>query len=1256
MHVAAESPEAYIPGDRRRSLASGTALPDRVRGAALFADISGFTPLTEALAKELGPQRGAEELTTHLNRVFHALIDDLEVFGGEVLYFAGDAITCWLDGDDGARAVACGLAMQATMARIGEVRTPAGNVVQLAMKVAVAAGDARRFVVGDPDVQLVDVLAGRLIDALAAAEHRANRGEIVLDASALRALEGRVEIRELRSEAETGRTWGVVARLSQPVEPVGRTLPHPPLSEDVVAQWLLPAVYERLRASRGEFMAELRPAYPIFVRFGGIDYDHDDAAADKLDAFVRQAQRVVTSFGGNLLHLSLGDKGAYLFAVFGSPIAHEDDGARACAAALQLRELEGTTAVRNLQIGITYGRLRSGMYGHPNRQAFTCLGDAVNVAARLMAAAPPTEIYASERVRVASGGVFLWNELAPIALKGKTEPMKVFALTGSKRHATRARADHELPLVGRWSELETLTARSDDALGRHGQLVGVSAEAGMGKSRMVAEFARTAGARGTRVVTGECQSYGANTSYFVWREIWAALFELDDASPDAVQIMALERQLAAIDPGLVPRMPLLAALLDLPIPDNDLTGSFDAKLRKASLESLLADCLRARVDGTSLLIVLEDCHWIDPLSRDLLDVLGRAIGEASVLIIAAYRPAPKPGGGLGLDTLPYFTEIALTELDREHSATLVAAKLAQLIGTEVEPPAALVELVNARAQGNPFYIEELLNFINAQGVDLRDPTALKDVDLPDSLHSLILGRIDMVGAAPRQTLKVASVVGRVFTSPVLPGAYPELGTLTTVTAQLATLTAADLVNLDVEAEHKYAFKHSVTQQVAYESLPFAMRSMLHERIGGFIERIEADGIDRNLDLLAHHYWHTDNLPKKCEYLRRAGVAAQATYANAAAIEYFEKLAPLVEDGARVEVLLKLASVLEATGNWPRVESVANAGLAIADKLGDPVMRASCQAVLADVARKQGRFDEATALLDTAAAGFTTGGDLAGVGRIHHLLGTVAAQRGDYEAAVRNYETSLGIRQQLGDKLSMASILSNLGIIAEYRGEFEPSRGFHDRAMALRMELGDRRNIGYSMNNLGMIDVLQHRFREARDWFERSVLISREVGDVWMLALCHNNLGNALRGLGEYGTARRHYAESMQVYRTYDDPWSMAFLLEDIGLLAAKSGDAPSALELIGAADALRDKGGMPRAPSLQAEVDAELVKASAGMAEHEVEDLRAYGRTLDLAAGVQRALAVCEDSARNVVGVRDDSAEIPVVARRAGPHMVHRRG
>ena len=184
----------------------------------------------------------------------------------------------------------------------------------------------------------------------------------------------------------------------------------------------------------------------------------------------------------------------------------------------------------------------------------------------------------------------------------------------------------------------------------------------MGKSRLVAEFVRNVRRRGHLVAFGESQAFGRNTSYFVWREIWRTLFHLRDDELEAAQLTRLEQELERIDPELMARLPLLEPVVELEIPDNDLTRGFDAKLRKASLEGLLVACLRSRAARQPLVLVLEDCHWLDELSRELLGTLARAAASLRVVIVLAYRPASDTGDGLGVETLPHFSEIRLTEL------------------------------------------------------------------------------------------------------------------------------------------------------------------------------------------------------------------------------------------------------------------------------------------------------------------------------------------------------------------------------------------------------------------------------------------------------------------------------------------------------------------------------------------------------------------------------------------------------------------
>jgi len=1219
--MQADDARAYIPGDRRRALAEGRSLPDRITGAALFADVSGFTPLTEALVAELGPERGAEELVRHLDDLFAAVIADLISHGGEVLYFSGDAITGWIDGDDGGRAATCALEIQSTFDRVGRITTAAGTRIDLAIKIAVAVGNARRFIVGDPDIQLHDVLAGSLIDDLAAAEGLAGKGEIVLDESVVQSLGSRIAAREQRT-ASSGRTGCVLVELVEEADPRRPIAPLEMLDEDVVRQWLLPTVFERLAGGGGALLGELRTVYPMFVRFGGIDYDDDPHASEKLDEFIRSSQRILDSYGGSLLQLTLGDKGAYLYAVFGSPRAHEDDAVRAARAALALRELSGIGGVRDIQIGIGAGQVFSGTYGHPTRRTFACLGDPVNLSARLMSKAPAGQIYASGDVVAATEERFACTELEPMVLKGKAEPVTAYSIEGTREREVRRHLRYPLPMVGRESELAFIDERLSVALGGSRAVVGITAGAGLGKSRLVAEVLRNIRSAGHMVAFGEAQAFGQNTSYLVWREPWRTLFDLQGDDRDD-QIAQIEAHLRSIDPALVARAPLLSGVLDVDIPDNDVTAAFDAKLRKTSRENLMAGVLRAEAAQRPLVIVLEDCHWIDHASVDLLEVLSRNTADVPVLFIAAYRSEIDATVRDRITGLPGFSELELHELDEQQIGRVIRSKLDQQFGADVAASAEAIELIKARGQGNPFYIEELVNFLRRQNIDISDPSTVRHLDLPPSLHALVLSRVDTLEEGPRRTPKVASVVGRSFDLETLPEVYPDLGPRRDVAGYLEALRDADLLTPDKHGDESWIFRHSVAQSVAYESIPFSFRSRLHEATGHYLERRDPEQIELRLDLLAHHFWNSPNLDKKIEYQRRAGDAAQATYANAAAIEYFERLATVVDENERSGTLLKLGTVLELVGDWDRAENVESEALELAKASGDADAVGWAEAALAEVARKQGRYEEVRERLDRATEIFEAQGDRAGKGRVLHLAGTVAAQTGDLEAARAFYEESLEIREDLGDLAGAASLLSNLGIVAEYSSDLDESRASHERALELREVTGDRWAIANSKNNLGMIAVLQERFAEARDLFAEALRLNEEVGDTWTVALNHNNLGNAYRELGDGEAARRHYGHSADGYRGYGDRWGAAFLLEDIALLAAQEGETSGALEILGGADAMRAEIDTPRSEGLEGDLRARVFEADPSLAEAERQALRDRGRALDFESALVLAVDHC---------------------------------
>lgn len=439
----AETVGLYIPMDRRRALATGEPLPEVSDGTALFVDVSGFSALTTTLARDLGLRRGAEELIRHLNRVFDELIACLHRFRGSAIGFAGDAMTCWFGGDDGCRALAAAFAMLDAMASRAPVTTPSGALVTLRIKVAVVCGRTRRFLVGDPDVQVFDILAGDVLDELARAERLARDGEVLVDERTAALAGSRINVQEWREHGTSGRRFAVVTGVGEEHPPSAwPALPPDQPPTELARPWLAPSVFERVRSGKTAFLAELQPAAALFLRFSGIAYEDDPEAGARLDAFVRWVQSILVRYDGTLLQVTVGDKGSYLYAVFGAPRAHEDDPIRAVAAALELRAVPATIpGVAFAGIGVAYGQMRAGAYGGSDQRTYGVQGDKTNLAAYLMQHAAG-HVLCDEAVYHAASGSFAFESLPPLRAKGSDALVPVFRPSAaSVDAAVKARID-----------------------------------------------------------------------------------------------------------------------------------------------------------------------------------------------------------------------------------------------------------------------------------------------------------------------------------------------------------------------------------------------------------------------------------------------------------------------------------------------------------------------------------------------------------------------------------------------------------------------------------------------------------------------------------------------------------------------------------------------------------------------------------------------------------------------------------------------
>ncbi|MFZ4657437.1 MAG: tetratricopeptide repeat protein [Caldilineaceae bacterium] len=1232
---------AYIARDRRRALATGASLPERTHGATLFADISGFTPLTTALVRSYGARRGADELTRHLNLVYTALINEVERYGGSVIGFSGDAITCWFAAASPAsqsdlvaatgQAATAALAMQAAMKNYQLIRLPTGDTVTLAIKTAVAAGPARRFAVGDPAIQLIDVLAGVTLDRMAATEQMAKQGELLLDEPTVNLLQPALTIAEWRTQPTTGERFAVVITLTPPavtVDPQPVTL----LPEAAASAWVLPPVYARLQSEGGRFLAELRPATALFLKFTGLDYDHDADAANKLDQYIQWVQSIVNHYEGALIQLTTGDKGTYLYAAFGAPIAHDDDIRRAVTAALELRTPPPHCPfIATTQIGISQGAMRVGAYGSATRQTYGVLGDETVVAARLMTHAPPGHVLVSQVIADAIGDEFRLQALGEVKLKGKATPQPLYAVL---QPITRSRQLYDLyptPLVGRATELARLATELDAVRQGQGRLVRIEGSAGVGKSHLVAETARQAQQQGLTIVSGACQSTNQDTAYFAIRLAMRGLFGIDRLDTMAVeaQIDQVTTAVTTLNPAWSLRLPLLRDLLALPIPDNATTAAFDAKLRYEALISLVVDLVQSYAQRQPLLLIFEDIHWMDEASQGVVLALARMVQSAPLLLLLVQRPPVREHDPFLSETaaLTPQTHLSLEELTPEGITALVQQRLNRTQGEPVAPVSPLaLSLIQVQTQGNPFFAEELVDALldggylqrNAEGwmlspgliqrlrnsgclarVDTVEvvaadaPLGTVEVGLPSTIQGVILARLDRLPEPVKLTVKVASVIGRLFNHELLLRAHPVQPEDALLTRQLDTLLHRDFARVEQpEPRRTYLFKHNITQEVVYQTLLADQRQELHLAVARTLESLQSEKVED----LALHYYNSDMLQeavrdKALHYLDAAGLRAKRDYANETALSYFNRAMEIEERAdwlkAKVEVLhilgrraeeaatlqsltqqaisspfdlaLLWGEYYEAVSDYPQAEEAVKQALVLAEIGSDQEGQARCLARLGMLAWRQGSYEDAETLYSEALTMVAEKANYRSVeAEIRYGLGLVYRQQGKFDEARSAFTRDLTLNRQLSNLQSEARALNALGGIEHLQRNYYETIRYYQQALTIREKIGDRAGVGASLLNIAQNFSALGSYDDAEPMLREALQIQQTLGNHWWQAITLNELGILQLTVGNFSDAYHNLEQGLKL----GQEGIQAYLLCNLGQVLRELGDLNKATEML----------------------------------------------------------------------------------------------
>jgi class 3 adenylate cyclase/tetratricopeptide (TPR) repeat protein len=868
---------------------AGSPHADRVPGALLLADISGFTAIAERLAQR-GPA-GAEALSRLLNGAFGRLLALTGAAGGDVLKFAGDALlVCWpvTSGDPvGAlaamtrRAAGCALAMQATLRDYAS-----DEGIRLSLRVGIGAGEVVLLDVGGVRDRRELLVSGSAVPQTTGAATKAQPDQVLVAPGAW----------ALLADVCAGeRVAGGVRLRWAPAPPAEEPPPPPPPTglDALLMPYLPRALLGSLRAGHGEWLAELRRVTLAFVNLPGLDHI---ATLDRAQRAMQALQTALYRYEGSVNKLSVDDKGTVLVAALGlPPLAHEDDPARAVKAARAMQAALSGLGER-AAIGVTTGRVFCGVVGDQRRREYTMLGAVVNLAARLMQAAPGGILCDAATAR-AAGAAVTFDELPAVPVKGYADPVAVYRPRGVAKAAVGpARTAPVGTLVGRTVERDQLTERlrllvqaSSGAPGQASVMV-IEGEAGIGKSRLVAELVAQARGADVQVLAGAGDAVERNTPYHAWREVFLRLPAVAAAGDLEARRRAV-LDLLGPDPEARELVPLLNVVLPLEWPQSARTAELSPQ---------------GRADLTRRLLVrlLEDGHWLDSASSALLLAVSRQ--SAPLLVVVATRPQEEQGalvddlGWAGYRRLlqaPQTQRLVLDALPPRDVEALVCERLGV-----AAVPEAVASLIQAKAEGSPLFSEELAYALrDARLIRLVDGRCqlapgvgdLSSLHLPDTVHGVITGRIDRLTPAQQLTLKAASVIGRVFALRILRDVHPMQEAVATLLDDLVALQAANLTALDtLEPDLAYLFKHVITQEAAYDLMLMSQRRQLHRSVAEWYERTHAGALAAHAPLLAHHWQAAAVSDKAIGYLEQASTQALRTGAYQEAVRGFWRMLQL----------------------------------------------------------------------------------------------------------------------------------------------------------------------------------------------------------------------------------------------------------------------------------------------------------------------------------------------------------------------------
>lgn len=951
------------------------------------------------------------------------------------------------------------------------------------------------------------------------------------------------------------------ARLAEPGSP--QVTDSASMVTDALGGVLMgPNLLERFRLAGLEARGQRRSVTVLFADLSSYtslsqEIDSEDLY-DLVQRFIPLLGESVYKYEG-MVDKIIGDG---LMALFGAPISHENNAERAIRAALDMqesvarlsKEFEGVTDFElKLHIGLHSGTVIVGGVGSNMMMDYTAIGDTVNLANRLEQVAEGGTVLASEAVYRATRALFDFEAIPELSLKGIRQPVTAFRLKGLKSHPESVRGLKGLkaPLVGREAEFEQLKEAALRLADRkQGCLALVTGEAGIGKTRLTAELKAYVNQTSLKVLEGQSLTYRRSVSYWIFLGVLRDLFDISIETPGHLahqQVASITRKLVGDQAEEI--LPYIEHLLGLePVHSSGLQRltHLDASQLRQQIFIAVRDLLVAKARNNPLILILDDLHWADEASLDLLAFLVEAVRREPLMVYAITRPfqnGPLEEIADQARKWPpdWFVEIPLKSLSPEQSDRL----LNELLAIPDLPKDLRLQILQ-RASGIPFYLEEILRMLIDEQViqqvegnwRLVPGVRIGSLGVPDNLQELILARFDRLNSSQRKILQSASVIGREFSLPLLEEILPA-GEAAELRPRLSQLVEKAFLLPPAESqESDYLFRHVLTSDAVYSTLLRKDRNELHRQVGEAIERVYANRLENQVEVLASHFLRSKRLDRALHYLILAGQRAARDYANQQAKQHYQEALKLL----------------------PRVSHTTDQAVKVHDGLGDVMVFT-------------GEYGEAREQYEFAFDLLVKTGDAYSpeASALQRKIGTTFERQGEFDQALLHLAEAASILDRDPTPLpeDRASILNDMGWIHFLRGSFEDAQGFLSSAIQLVVSSRKYEVVASIYNRLGAVSYQQRNYGQAAENVRRSLELRETIGDMAGVARLYNNLGLLSLIQGNLSEAEANFRQCMERLERIGDAEGITLSYINLGLVQLDRGDLSGAEQnlLLGSASA-----------------------------------------------------------------------------------------